>query len=146
MFALLGGKSDQHRGTGAVEARTDMDAHRFGQRGRRRHVAVQVDDHRRPGVQPHQPEPVDLRELGEKVPGDTLIGDRLAVVGRLKQARVKVTVDALQQMTVLRESSITSLAFPGYAVDLAMMLVLLGTFFGLCLMLLQMQGVVPGAG
>jgi hypothetical protein len=98
------------------------------------------------GIRTRQQEPVDLRELSEKVPAETLIGDRLAAVARMKQARVKVTVEALQQMTVLRESAVTTLAFPGYAVDLAMMLGLLGTFFGLCLMLLQMQGVVPGAG
>lgn len=91
------------------------------------------------------PAPVSLRELSEGVPPDTLIGDRLAALARMKQARVKVNVDALQQMTVLRESASFGLAFPGYAVDLAMMLGMLGTFVGLCLMLLQMQGVLPGA-
>jgi hypothetical protein len=99
-----------------------------------------------PGIRVHQLEPVDLRLLSEKVPPESLIGDRLAAVARLKQARVKVTVEALQQMTVLRESSVFGLAFPAYAVDMCMMLGLLGTFLGLCLMLLQMQGVVPGAG
>ena len=61
VFALLGRKSDQHRGAGAVEARADVDAHRgwrgVGHARRRRHVAVQVDDHRRPGVEAHQAEP-----------------------------------------------------------------------------------------
>jgi hypothetical protein len=97
------------------------------------------------GARPPLPAPVDLRELSEGVPADTLIGDRLAALARMKQARVKVTVDALQQMTVLRESASFGLAFPGYAVDLAMMLGMLGTFVGLCLMLLQMQGVLPSA-
>jgi biopolymer transport protein ExbB/TolQ len=91
------------------------------------------------------PAPVDLAELRDKVDTQTLIGDRLATLARMKQARVKVNVDALQQMTVLRESASFGLAFPGYAVDVAMMLGMLGTFVGLCLMLLQMQGVLPTA-
>ncbi|HEX8455039.1 MAG TPA: hypothetical protein VF647_23375 [Longimicrobium sp.] len=91
------------------------------------------------------PPPVDLHLLREHVPGDTLIGDRLDALARMKQARVKVNVDALQQMTILREGASPGLAFPGYAVDLAMMLGMLGTFLGLCLMLLEMQAVLPSA-
>jgi hypothetical protein len=94
---------------------------------------------------PAVPPPVELAELRENVPPDTLIGDRLAVLARMKQARVKVNVDALQQITLLAENASPTLAFPGYAVDLAMMLGMLGTFVGLCLMLLQMQGVLPSA-
>jgi hypothetical protein len=97
------------------------------------------------GARPPLPAPVELHLLREHVPADTLIGDRLAALDRMKQARVKVNVDALQQMTVLREQSSFGLAFPGYAVDLAMMLGMLGTFIGLCMMLLQMQGVLPSA-
>lgn len=64
----------------------------------------------------------------------------------MKQARVRVTVDALQQMTVMRENARAGLAFPGYAVDLCTMGGMLGTFIGLCMMLLQMQGVAPDGG
>lgn len=91
------------------------------------------------------PAPVELAELRENVPPGTLIGDRLAALARMKQARVRVNVEALQQITLLRENASPGLAFPGYAVDLAMMLGMLGTFVGLCLMLLQMQGVLPSA-
>ena len=56
VFALLGRKSDQHRGAGAIKARADVDAHRLRVL-RRRDVAVQMDDHRRPGVEPHQAQP-----------------------------------------------------------------------------------------
>ncbi len=94
---------------------------------------------------PPLPAPVDLTELRENVDPKTLIGDRLETLARMKQARVKVNVDALQQMTVLRENASFGLAFPGYAIDAAMMLGMLGTFVGLCLMLLQMQSVLPSA-
>jgi biopolymer transport protein ExbB/TolQ len=94
---------------------------------------------------PAVPPPVDLAELRANVPEGTLIGDRLAALSRMKQARVKVNVEALQQITLLRENASAGLAFPGYAVDLAMMLGMLGTFVGLCLMLLEMQTVLPGA-
>lgn len=97
------------------------------------------------GGRPTVPPPVELAELRENVPAGTLIGDRLAALARMKQARVKVNVEALQQITLLRENASPGLAFPGYAVDLAMMLGMLGTFVGLCLMLLQMQGVLPSA-
>ncbi|HEV7588547.1 MAG TPA: hypothetical protein VGO40_10565 [Longimicrobium sp.] len=91
------------------------------------------------------PAPVELRVLREHVPAGTLIGDRLEALGRMKQARAKANVAALQQMTVLRESASVSLALPGYAVDVSMMLGLLGTFIGLCMMLREMT-VIPAAG
>jgi len=97
------------------------------------------------GSRPALPAPVELAELRENVPPRTLIGERLAALARMKQARVKVNVDALQQITLLGENASPGLAFPGYAVDLAMMLGMLGTFVGLCLMLLQMQNVLPSA-
>jgi hypothetical protein len=97
------------------------------------------------GGAPPVPASVDLAELRENVDPKTLIGDRLETLARMKQARVKVNVGTLQQMTVLRESASFGLAFPGYAADAAMMLGMLGTFIGLCLMLLQMQSVLPNA-
>ena len=102
-------------------------------------------EHTDPEGNPLPPALVDLQELRDGVPEGTLIADRLTALARMKQARVKVNVEALQQMTLLRESASPGLAFPGYAADLAMMLGMLGTFVGLCLMLLQMQGVLPGA-
>lgn len=98
------------------------------------------------GARPRPPVLVELQPLCEHAPKETLIGDRLAALARMKQVRVKVHVDALQQMTVMRENAKAGLAFPGYAVDLCTMGGMLGTFVGLCLMLLQMQGVLPGDG
>jgi hypothetical protein len=93
------------------------------------------------------PELVPLEVLQNSAPcADSLIGDRLAELARMKLARVRVNVDALQQMTVMRENARPGLAFPGYAVDLCTMGGMLGTFIGLSLMLLQMQGVMPGDG
>ncbi|HEY0094133.1 MAG TPA: MotA/TolQ/ExbB proton channel family protein, partial [Archangium sp.] len=110
-------------------------------RGIRAREEAEVAEGSRPAV----PAPVELDELREHVPPGTLIGDRLAALARMKQARVKVNLEALQQITLLRENASVGLAFPGYAADLAMMLGMLGTFVGLCLMLMQMQGVLPSA-
>ncbi|MBB4638133.1 MotA/TolQ/ExbB proton channel family protein [Longimicrobium terrae] len=93
------------------------------------------------------PELVPLELLQQSAPREeSLIGDRLAELARMKLARVRVNVDALQQMTIMRENARPGLAFPGYAVDLCTMGGMLGTFIGLCMMLLQMQGVMPGNG
>lgn len=97
-------------------------------------------------VHARRPPVIPLDLLRQSAPADSLIGDRLAELARMKQARARVTVDALQQMTVMRENARAGLAFPGYAVDLCTMGGMLGTFIGLCLMLLQMQGVMPGSG
>jgi hypothetical protein len=116
-----------------------------GVRSKLQGIRAREAEARPEGSRPATPEPVELAELRENVPAGTLIGDRLAALARMKQARVKVNVEALQQITLLRENASVGLAFPGYAVDLAMMLGMLGTFVGLCLMLLQMQGVLPAA-
>jgi biopolymer transport protein ExbB/TolQ len=88
---------------------------------------------------------IDLQELAQTVPRDTLIGDRLATILNMKQARVKVNIDALQQSSVLKESANWSLALPAYVVSLAMMLGLLGTFIGLSLMVADIQRAMPDA-
>jgi hypothetical protein len=49
----------------------------------------------------------------------------------------------LQQMTILKESAKSTLAFPAYVVSLAMMLGLFGTFIGLSLMIQNMQVALP---
>ncbi len=89
---------------------------------------------------------IELHELAEGIPRETLIGDRLATILRMKQARVRVNVDALQQSSILKESAAWTLSFPGYVVSLAMMLGLLGTFIGLSLMVVDIQQALPGAG
>jgi hypothetical protein len=99
------------------------------------------------GEEPPPPETtpiIDLHELAEGVPRDTLIGDRLTTILRMKQARVRVNVDALQQSSVLKESAKWTLSFPAYVVSLVMMLGLLGTFIGLSLMVVDIQQSLPG--
>lgn len=87
---------------------------------------------------------VELATLMDGVPESSLIGDRLAALGRLRQARVRVNVSALQQMTSLREHANTTLALPAYVANLSMMLGLLGTFLGLSMMVSEIEGTVAG--
>jgi hypothetical protein len=83
---------------------------------------------------------IQLEALQEPVKsGNSLIADRLATISKMRQANVKVNVDSLQQMSLLKESANFSLAIPGYVVGLAMMLGLLGTFLGLALMAQTLQ-------
>lgn len=88
---------------------------------------------------------IDLNELAEGIPPSTLVGDRLHTILNMKQARVKVNVDALQQSSILKESAKWTLALPAYVVSLAMMLGLLGTFIGLSLMVMDIQHALPDA-
>src|SRR5260221_736801 len=89
---------------------------------------------------------IDLNELAEGISPHSLVGDRLHTIIKMRQARVKVNVDALQQCSILKESSKWTLAFPGYAVSLVMMLGLLGTFIGLSLMVADIQQAMPSTG
>jgi biopolymer transport protein ExbB/TolQ len=83
---------------------------------------------------------VQIERLRESVKsGKSLIDDRLAAIGKMRQASVKVNINTLQQMSLLKESSNISLAIPAYVVGLAMMLGLLGTFIGLALMAQDLQ-------
>lgn len=86
---------------------------------------------------------LDLAALAEGIPRDSLIGDRLGTILRLRAARVKVNVESLQQSSILRESARWTLSFPGYVVSLVMMLGLLGTFVGLSLMVADIQHALP---
>lgn len=96
---------------------------------------------------PNAPPPatgsIDLQQLASGVPRDTLIGDRLDTILRMKQAHVKVNVGALQQSSVLNESANWSLSLPAYVVSLVMMLGLFGTFVGLSVMVADIQQVMP---
>jgi hypothetical protein len=92
---------------------------------------------------PHLTPQIELREVGEGIPRDSLIGDRIETILRLRQARVQVNVDALQQSSILKESAKWTLSFPGYVVSLVMMLGLLGTFVGLSLMVADIQQALP---
>ncbi len=91
------------------------------------------------------PAQIDLLELAGGIPRTTLIGDRVATILKMKGARAKVNVDALQQSSILKESAKWTLALPGYIVSLVMMLGLLGTFIGLSLMVIDIQRAMPDA-
>lgn len=95
-------------------------------------------------VEPAAAATIDLHELAHGVPVTTLIGDRLRTIIQMKQARAKVNVDALQQSSILAESSKWTISFPGYVVSLVMMLGLLGTFIGLSMMVVDIQRALPG--
>jgi hypothetical protein len=83
---------------------------------------------------------IPLEKLYEPVKsGASLIADRLAAIAKLRQVSVKVSVNSLQQMSLLKESSNLSLAIPAYVTGLAMMLGLLGAFIGLALMAQEIQ-------
>jgi hypothetical protein len=97
-----------------------------------------------PAAPPPSTGSIDLQQLASGVPHDTLIGDRLETILRMKQARVKINVGALQQSSVLNESAKWSLSLPAYVVSLVMMLGLLGTFIGLSVMVADMQRAMPG--
>lgn len=89
---------------------------------------------------------IELHELAEAIPASSLVGDRLQTITRMKQARVRVDVEALQQGSILKESADLTLALPGYVVGLVMMLGLLGTFIGLSFMVVDIQNALPGTG
>ena len=86
---------------------------------------------------------IDLRQLADGIPHQTLIGDRLDTILRMKQAHVKVNLEALQQSSILKESAKWSLSLPSYVVSLVMMLGLLGTFVGLSFMVADIQQALP---
>jgi len=80
---------------------------------------------------------VSAEELGSSVPPSSIIGDRLRVIALLRKSQTKVNLAALQQISRAREASRTSLRFPGLAVNLAMMVGLLGTFIGIAIVIQQ---------
>lgn len=73
----------------------------------------------------------------------TLIADRLELIKRMRESQVKVSLSALQQMTLARETSSKSLSLPSYAASLSMMLGLLGTVIGLAIMVQQIDLGLP---
>lgn len=92
----------------------------------------------------HPQQLVSLSSLLEPVQsGQSLIADRLMAITKMRQAHVKVSVSALQQMSLLRENSILGLTLPGYVASVTLMIGLLGTFIGLALMAQQIQISLP---
>lgn len=86
---------------------------------------------------------IDLNRLAEGIPRNSLVGDRLGTILRMKQAQVKVSIAALQQSSILKESASWTLSLPAYIASIVMMLGLLGTFIGLSLMVADIQNAMP---
>ena len=80
---------------------------------------------------------VSAEELAQGVPPDSIIGDRLRMIALLRQSQTKVSLSALQQISRAREAARTSLRFPGVAVNLLMLVGLLGTFIGIAIVIQQ---------
>lgn len=76
---------------------------------------------------------VAIDRLRESAKPNSIIGDRLTLLAQLRASQVKVSVSALQEISLARESSLGSLRFPGFAVGLLMLIGLLGTFIGIAM-------------
>lgn len=92
------------------------------------------------------PQLVDLGMLAEDIPEDSIIGDRLKAIGKMRAANVKVNLEALQQMSIAKESSRAGLKVPGFAIGFSMLLGLLGTIIGLTLMVQNIHQTLPEVG
>ncbi|MDB4916634.1 MAG: putative rane protein [Gemmatimonadetes bacterium] len=86
---------------------------------------------------------VDIDTLTEGLSKETIIWDRLSLIRTMRMSQVKVSLDALQHMTLARESSAQWLSFPAFAANMSMMLGLLGTVTGLLIMVQQIGSAVP---
>lgn len=89
------------------------------------------------------PRLMPIETLLEGLSRRTVIADRLELIKRMRESQVKVSLSALQQMTLAREASSKSLSLPSYAASLSMMLGLLGTVIGLAIMVQQIDLGLP---
>ncbi len=80
---------------------------------------------------------VSAEELAQGVPPDSIVGDRLRMIALLRQSQTKVNLAALQQISRAHEAARVSLRFPGMAVNLLMLVGLLGTFIGIAIVIQQ---------
>jgi hypothetical protein len=88
---------------------------------------------------------VSAEELAASVPPACIIGDRLHMIARLRKSQTKVNLTALQQVSRAKEAAKNSLRFPGFAVNILMLIGLLGTFVGIAIVIEQI-GVNIGRG
>jgi MotA/TolQ/ExbB proton channel family len=85
----------------------------------------------------------DLEKFKEGIPANSIIGDRLRAIAKMRGSQVKVNVSALQQMSIAKESSRFGLGIPGFATGFAMLLGLLGTVAGLTLLVQNISMALP---
>lgn len=76
---------------------------------------------------------------------DSLIGDRLLAIQKIRASHAKVNVQALQEMSMAKENSRRGLSFPSFLVGFAMLLGLLGTIIGLTKMVQTIHLTLPNS-
>jgi biopolymer transport protein ExbB/TolQ len=93
---------------------------------------------------PHRVSPADLASLRQDLAQESLIAERLEAIEKLRTRQVKVSPSALQQLSLARDEARPGMAVAGAVAGLSTMLGLLGTFFGLAIMVQQVQFALPG--
>lgn len=78
-------------------------------------------------------------------PSESIIGDRLLALRKMRASHAKVNVQALQEMSVAKESARRGIGFPSFVVGFAMLLGLLGTIIGLTKMVQTIHETLPAA-
>jgi biopolymer transport protein ExbB/TolQ len=76
---------------------------------------------------------------------DSLIGDRLLAILKMRGSQAKVNVQALQEMSIAKENSRKGLGFPSFVIGFAMLLGLLGTIIGLTRMVQTIHLTLPSS-
>lgn len=86
---------------------------------------------------------IDIRKLKEGVKQKSIIYKRLETIEKLREYRVKISVDFLQQDALNSEASRLGTTLPGFSKNLAMILGLCGTFIGLAFMVTKISMLMP---
>ena len=89
--------------------------------------------------------PIQLAYIMEGVPDNSIIGGRLGALAKIRFAKAKVNVNALQELSLAWEARRLSLRIPHIAVGFSMMLGLLGTTIGLTMMVQSLGSALPQA-
>jgi biopolymer transport protein ExbB/TolQ len=74
---------------------------------------------------------------------ESLIGDRLLAIQKMRASHAKVNIQALQEMSIAKEAAARGLGFPSFVVGFAMLLGLLGTIIGLTEMAQTIHQTLP---
>ena len=76
---------------------------------------------------------------------ESIIGDRLLALRKMRASHAKVNVQALQEMSIAKEEARQGIGFPSFVVGFAMLLGLLGTIIGLTKMVQTIHLTLPTA-
>jgi hypothetical protein len=87
----------------------------------------------------------NLFELREGVQKNSIIYKRIDTIEHLKNFRVKINADFLQQTTITSEAKRLGTTLPGFSTKFAMILGLFGTFVGLALMVTKINMLLPNS-